>query len=100
MKFSELQENERNKFIQEGKPLVLNCELSHEPSTHVDWYKDGIKLLPQSNVEIQTDGLSRNLLIPSTERKHAGIYECSTSEDTITFKVDIKGDLFLFMVSS
>ncbi|XP_024864922.1 obscurin isoform X11 [Kryptolebias marmoratus] len=91
VKFSELQENERNKLIQEGNPLVLSCELSHESSTHVDWYKDDIKLLPQNNVEIQSDGLTRKLLIPSAESKHAGIYECSTSDDSITFKVDIKG---------
>lgn len=100
MKFSELQENERNKFIVEGKSLVLSCELSHEPSTHVDWYKDGIKVLPQNNVEMQSDGLARKLLIPSAESKHAGIYECSTPDDTVTFKVDIKGDLFLSLVSS
>ncbi|XP_070399997.1 obscurin-like protein 1 isoform X6 [Nothobranchius furzeri] len=91
VKFSELQENDRNKSIQEGTPLVLSCELSHDLSTHVDWYKDGAKLLPQNNLEIQSDGLMRTLIIPLTGSKHSGIYECSTSDDTITFKVDIKG---------
>ncbi|KAM6935052.1 obscurin-like protein 1 isoform 9-T9 [Xenentodon cancila] len=90
VKFSELQENERNKSVQEGNPLVLNCELSHDPSTHVEWSKDGMKLLPQKNMEIQSDGLTRTLLIPSAENVHAGTYECSTSGDTIAFKVDIK----------
>ncbi|XP_008299429.1 obscurin isoform X7 [Stegastes partitus] len=89
-KFSELQENDRTKSVREGSPLVLSCELTHDPSAHVDWYKDGTKLLPQNNVEIQSDGLTRTLLIPSAENRHAGTYKCSTSEDTITFKVEIE----------
>lgn len=95
VKFSELQETDRNKFVQEGSPVVLSCELSHDPSAHVDWFKDGMKLLPQNNMEIQSDGLTRTLLIHSAENINAGTYACSTSDDTITFKVDVKGDLFL-----
>ncbi|XP_028249494.1 obscurin-like protein 1 isoform X7 [Parambassis ranga] len=90
VKFSELQENDRNKSIPEGSPIVLSCELSHNPSAHVDWFKDGVKLLPQNNVETQSDGLTRTLLIPSAENIHAGTYECSTADDTITFQVDVK----------
>ncbi|XP_069554989.1 obscurin isoform X11 [Brachyistius frenatus] len=90
-KFSELEENDRNKSVQEGAPIVLSCELSHDPSAHIDWYKDGTKLLPQNNVEIQSDGLKKMLSVPSAENIHAGTYECSTSNDTVTFKVDVKG---------
>uniref|UniRef100_A0A3B4YE62 Obscurin-like protein 1 n=1 Tax=Seriola lalandi dorsalis TaxID=1841481 RepID=A0A3B4YE62_SERLL len=72
-------------------PIVLSCELCHDASAHVDWYKDGMKLLPQNNVEIQSDGLTRKLLICSSENIHGGTYECSTSDDTVTFKVDVKG---------
>lgn len=100
VKFSELPETDRDKSVHEGSPVVLRCELSHDPSAHVDWYKDGMKLLPQNNMEIQSDGLTRTLLIHSAESMHGGTYECSTSEDTITFKVDIKGDLFLYLLSS
>ncbi|XP_069010921.1 obscurin isoform X7 [Embiotoca jacksoni] len=89
-KFSELEENDRNKSVQEGAPIVLSCELSHDPSAHIDWYKDGTKLLPQNNVEIQSDGLKKMLSVPSAENIHAGTYECSTSNDTVTFKVDVK----------
>nr|XP_046260549.1 obscurin-like isoform X4 [Scatophagus argus] len=91
VKFSDLQEADRNKTVQEGSPIVLSCELSHEPSAHVDWYKDGVKLLPQNTMEIQADGLARTLRIHSAENMHAGTYECSTSDDSITFKVDVKG---------
>ncbi|XP_014827499.1 PREDICTED: obscurin-like isoform X10 [Poecilia mexicana] len=91
VKFSKLQEKDRNRSIEEGKPLALSCELSHDPSAHVDWYKDGMKLGSWDKVEIKSDGLTRTLIIPSAESIHAGIYECSTSEDSVTFKVDVKG---------
>ncbi|TKS67636.1 Obscurin [Collichthys lucidus] len=91
VKFSELEETDKNKSIQEGSPIVLSCELSHDPSARVDWYKDGEKLLPRNDMETQSDSLTRTLLIHSAEIKHSGTYECSTSYDTITFKVDVKG---------
>lgn len=100
MKFSELQETDRNKSVQEGCPIVLSCELTHDSSAHVDWYKDGMKLLQQNNAEIQSDGLTRTLVIHSAESIHSGSYECSTADDTITFKVDVQGDLFLSFLSS
>ncbi|XP_067371935.1 obscurin isoform X3 [Channa argus] len=90
-KFTELQETDKNRTVEEGSPIVLRCELSHDSSAHVNWYKDGMKLLPQGNVEIQSDDLTRTLFIQSAESKHSGIYECSTPDDTITFKVDVKG---------
>ncbi|XP_017158793.1 obscurin-like protein 1 isoform X11 [Poecilia reticulata] len=91
VKFSKLQEKDSNRSIEEGKPLALSCELSHDPSAHVDWYKDGMKLGSWDKVEIKSDGLTRTLIIPPAESVHAGIYECSTSEDSVTFKVDVKG---------
>ncbi|XP_033965419.1 obscurin isoform X4 [Pseudochaenichthys georgianus] len=91
LKFSELQETDKSKYVQEGSPIVLSCELSHDASAHVDWYKDGMKLLPQNNMELQSDGPTRTLLIHSAEHIHCGTYECSTSDDTITFKVDVEG---------
>ncbi|XP_040057987.2 obscurin isoform X17 [Gasterosteus aculeatus] len=91
LKFSELQETDKSKSVQEGSPIVLRCELSHDPSAYVDWYKDGLKLQPKNNMEIQSDGLTRTILIHSAENVDGGTYECSTSDDTITFKVDVEG---------
>ncbi|XP_043988664.1 obscurin-like protein 1 [Gambusia affinis] len=91
VKFSKLQQKDSNRSIEEGKPLVLSCELAHDPLAHVDWYKDGMKLGSWDKVEIKSDGLTRTLTIPSAESIHAGIYECSTSEDSVTFTVDVKG---------
>lgn len=94
MKFSCHQDTDRYDIcVQEGSPIVLRCELSHDPSSHVDWHKDGIKLLPQNNLETQSEGLTRTLHIDSAEKIHCGTYKCSTSDDTITFEVDVKGDL-------
>lgn len=95
VRFSELQEADRIKSVQEGSPIVLSCELSHDPTADVNWYKDGMELLPHGKQEIKSDGLTRTLLIQSAESIHGGNYECSTADDTITFKVDVKGDIFL-----
>ncbi|XP_055726993.1 obscurin-like protein 1 [Salvelinus fontinalis] len=89
VRFSALPEAERNKFIEDGCPIILQCELS-DPTAEVYWYKDGTKLLSQSGMEIQSDGIKRTLLIQSAEISHGGTYECSTAGDTITFKVEIK----------
>lgn len=93
MKFSAIPDAERNKTIHTGYPIVLQCELS-DPSAQVNWYKDGSKLHPQTGVDILTDGLARKLIVHSAEFFHSGLYCCKTKGDTITFSVDIKGDLF------
>ncbi|XP_077393661.1 obscurin-like protein 1 isoform X2 [Festucalex cinctus] len=90
-KFSELQEADRNKTVQEGCAIVLSCELSQDSAA--DWYKDGLKLHQQNNLEIQTEDRRRTLFIPLAETTHSGTYKCATADDTITFKVDVKGRL-------
>ncbi|CAB1426647.1 unnamed protein product [Pleuronectes platessa] len=84
VKFSELQESEGKKSVREGAPIILRCDLARDPSAHVDWHKDGMQLLPHNNVEIESD-------FRSAEITHSGTYECSTADDTVTFKVDVKG---------
>lgn len=93
MRFTAIPDDERNKTIQKGCPIVLHCELS-DPSAQVHWYKDGSKLHPQNGVEILTEGLVRKLIVHSADFFHCGLYCCKTKGDTITFTVDIKGDLF------
>ncbi|XP_019728433.1 obscurin-like [Hippocampus comes] len=90
-KFSELQEADRNKIVQEGSAIVLSCELSRD--SPVDWYKNGLKVHQQSNLEIQTEGRRRTLVIPLAQTTHGGTYECATADDAVTFKVDVKGRL-------
>ncbi|XP_019910061.2 obscurin-like protein 1 isoform X2 [Esox lucius] len=88
-RFSALPDAERNQSIETGRPVLLQCELS-DPTAQVYWYKDGTKLLSQSGIKIQSYGNTRTLFIQSAERSHDGTYECTTSDDTIAFTLEIK----------
>lgn len=98
MRFSAIPDAERNKTIQKGCPIVLQCELS-DPSAQVHWYKDASNLHPQNGVDILTDNLERKLIVDSADFFHSGLYCCKTKGDTITFSVDVKGD-FYFTLSN
>lgn len=87
-------EVEGTKSIEVGKVLELDCEVA-DSTVPVCWYKDGVKLLPQNGWNIQSNGTLRRLIIPSAELLHSGLYSCETSDDTIHFTVDIKGDFNL-----
>ncbi|XP_067113959.1 obscurin-like protein 1 isoform X9 [Osmerus mordax] len=89
VRFSAAPEAERTKSIPAGGPLVLQCELS-DPTAQVHWYKDGTKLLPQSGIDLRSDGLTRTLVVQSAELFHAGSYSCKTKGDAIQFNVDVK----------
>ncbi len=91
MRFSVLPEDERNKSIEAGSPIALQCELS-DPLAQVSWYKDGVKLLPQSGLDFQFKGTKRQLIIQSAEFHHSGVYSCKTRGDAVNFNVDVKGD--------
>lgn len=91
MKFSALPEVVRNKFVEAGCPIKLQCEVS-KPTAQVCWHKDGESLLPHSEYEIETKEKLRMLLIKSAEIRHAGVYSCDSADDRIEFKVDVAGD--------
>uniref|UniRef100_A0A8C8FY18 Obscurin-like protein 1 n=1 Tax=Oncorhynchus tshawytscha TaxID=74940 RepID=A0A8C8FY18_ONCTS len=78
----------RNKFIEAGCPIVLQCELS-DPTAQVFWYKDGTKLLPENGVDIQSEGALRAVILQSAELSHSGVYSCEALDDCIAFKVDV-----------
>ncbi|TWW80494.1 Obscurin [Takifugu flavidus] len=88
VKFSALPEVVRNKFVEAGCPIQLQCEVS-EPSAQVYWHKDGDQLPPQSEYEIQTKEKLRALLIKCAEVRHSGLYSCEAEDDHIEFKVDV-----------
>lgn len=94
MRFSVLPEAERNKSIEAGCPIVLKCELS-DPTAQVYWYKDGTKLFSNHELDIQSEGNMRMLVVQSAELTHSGTYSCTTVDDTMEFHVDIKGDFAL-----
>lgn len=92
MRFSAIPEVARNKFVEAGCPIKLQCEVS-EPTAQVYWNKDGEQLLPESEYEIQAKETLRALVIQSAEVRHSGMYSCEAADDHIEFKVDVAGDL-------
>lgn len=92
VRFSALPEVARHKFVEAGCPIKLQCEVS-EPNAQVHWQKDGEKLLPKSEYEIQSKEKLRALVIQSAEVRHSGVYSCEAADDHIEFKVDVAGDL-------
>lgn len=92
VRFSVLPEVARNKFVEAGCPIKLQCEVS-EPHAQVCWSKDGEQSLPTSEYEIHTNETLRALVIKSAEVRHSGLYNCESADDRIQFKVDVAGDL-------
>ncbi|XP_031441608.1 obscurin-like protein 1 isoform X3 [Clupea harengus] len=86
---ADVPEIERNKSIEAGCPIELQCEISN-PSDPVFWYKDGTELLPQNGFIIQSETTVRRLIIPSAQLCHTGVYSCKVVDDVIIFKVDVK----------
>lgn len=92
-KFSAMFEVERTKSLEAGKPFELECEVT-DTTAQVCWYKDGVQLFSQNGWDTHSVGTLRRLIVPSAELFHSGLYTCETSDDTIQFTVDIKGDFF------
>jgi hypothetical protein len=61
-----------------GKSFTLNCSVSGGPILSLDWFHNGIKLVPNSRVRL----LSRDVLqVTNVERKDAGIYQCLVTNE-------------------
>ncbi|XP_048835456.1 obscurin-like protein 1 isoform X13 [Brienomyrus brachyistius] len=97
LRFTALSETEKNKSIEAGCPIVLQCELS-DPTAQVCWYKDGSELHPHSGTDIQSEGSVRTLTVQSAELLHSGLYSCQTKDDSVQFHVDIKAPSTKFKV--
>lgn len=92
VRFSALPEVARNKFVEAGCPIKLQCEVS-EPTAQVYWHKDGEQLPSKNDYEIETKENLRALVIQSAEVTDSGVYSCEAADDHIEFKVDVAGDL-------
>lgn len=95
VRITTLCEAERNKSVEVGESIVLQCEIS-DPNSRVTWYKDGIKLHEAAGQDILAEGSIRTLAFQSAMLSHAGIYICKTTDDAMQFHVDIKGDKSCF----
>lgn len=77
-------------IVQASENIVLTTELTTE-SGSVKWFRDGVELKESSKYEMKKDGLSRTLIVKSTESKDSGSYSCQTADDKLEFKVQVKG---------
>lgn len=91
VKFSQLSEMDRNKFVEIGNPIVLYCELS-DPAAPVHWYKNGVELQTVEGLHIQSEGTMRRIVIQSAEFSHSGVYCCDAIDDVIRFNVEVEGE--------
>lgn len=89
--FENLTEAERNRSVEAGDPLVLQCNLSKPEE--VFWFKDEKAITPQNGINIQTDGNTKMLIIKSADFYHSGTYTCQSADDVAVFQVVIKGDV-------
>jgi hypothetical protein len=99
VKFSAIPEPLRNKTIEAGCPIVLQCVVS-DPEAQVCWYKGPTQLLSNAEIEIQSEGHTRSLVIQFAEPGHSGVYSCASEDDTMEFRVEIRGDPYLFVLCS
>lgn len=76
--------------VQASEKIVLTTELTTE-SASVKWCRDGEELKEGNKYEMKKDGLSRTLIVRSTETKDSGTYSCHTADDKLEFKVQVKG---------
>ncbi|XP_042353421.1 obscurin [Plectropomus leopardus] len=83
--------------VQASEKVVLTTELTIE-SGSVKWFRDGVELKEGSKYEMKKDGLSRTLIVKSTESKDSGTYSCQTAEDKMEFKVQVKDSALKFVV--
>nr|XP_033505665.1 obscurin isoform X9 [Epinephelus lanceolatus] len=83
--------------VQASEKVVLTTELTSE-SGSVKWFRDGVELREGSKYEMKKDGLSRTLIVKSTESKDSGTYTCQTADDKLEFKVQVKDSALKFVV--
>ncbi|XP_069548283.1 obscurin isoform X12 [Brachyistius frenatus] len=83
--------------VQASENIVLATELTTQ-SGSVKWFRDGVELKESSKYEMKKDGLSRTLIVKSTETKDSGTYSCQTTDDKLEFKVQVKDSALKFVV--
>ncbi|XP_072567294.1 obscurin isoform X10 [Paramormyrops kingsleyae] len=84
-------------MVQESENIILTTELMSE-NVSVRWFRDGVELKDGIKYEIKKDGLTRTLIVKSTELKDSGTYSCQTTEDKLEFKVLVKEPPLKFVV--
>ncbi|XP_028999000.1 obscurin-like protein 1a [Betta splendens] len=90
VKFIPLSDSDKIRRLHTGEAIVLYCEVSH-PFAKVSWFKDGKELHVTDDLNIQSDGNMRRIVIQSANMSHSGVYTCRSTDDSVEFNVDIAG---------
>lgn len=72
--------------------MVLSCEISRANAS-VRWYRNGLEVEENNNLILEVDGVYRRLIIPETTVSDSAEYVCDTVDDSVTFFVNIAGDV-------
>lgn len=77
---------------QMSERMVLSCEISRANAS-VRWYRNGLEVEENNNLILEVDGVYRRLIIPETTVSDSAEYVCDTVDDSVTFFVNIAGDV-------
>ncbi|XP_056391854.1 obscurin-like protein 1 [Hyla sarda] len=71
-----------------GEQVELSCEVSRENAS-VRWYKDGEEVEEMEEIQLESDGKHRGLIIPFAQTQHSGDYTCDAGDDSICYYVKV-----------
>ncbi|XP_040003811.1 obscurin-like protein 1 isoform X10 [Xiphias gladius] len=89
-------EAEGNKSVEARSLIKLQCEIS-DPASQTCWYEDGIKELPKSGININSEDNKRTLVMKSATSSDSEVYSRKTDDsDFNDFYVEVKAPTVKF----
>jgi len=80
----------QNQEAEEGKTVILRCELS-KPGVSVQWKKGAVILKPSKKYEIKQDGHQLQLQIHELTAQDSGTYKCCAGNLVTNGSITVKG---------
>ncbi|KAI4893348.1 hypothetical protein NFI96_024137 [Prochilodus magdalenae] len=88
-KFQKMSLTKEAIVVEETEKIILTTELTSE-NANVIWFRDGVQLKEGDRYEMKKEGLSRGLIVKSSEAKDSGTYMCKVADEKVEFKVIVK----------